>query len=93
MPPEIDSNLIASCEFPYVLYNTIVSSLAVELDNIFNRAADLFSFEQVGGAQVSLDEAKKFAEKKNISFEIVLPGKRKILKKSYSQNFFRKKNA
>ena len=31
------------------------------IDNIFNRAAVLFSFEQVGGAQVSLDEAKKYS--------------------------------
>ena len=31
------------------------------VDNIFNRAAVLFSFEQVGGAQVSLDEAKKYS--------------------------------
>ena len=31
------------------------------IENIFNRAAVLFSFEQVGGAQVSLDEAKKYS--------------------------------
>ena len=31
------------------------------VENIFNRAAVLFSFEQVGGAQVSLDEAKKYS--------------------------------
>ena len=31
------------------------------INNIFNRAAVLFSFEQVGGAQVSLDEAKKYS--------------------------------
>ena len=30
-------------------------------ENIFNRAAVLYSFEQVGGAQVSLDEAKKYS--------------------------------
>ena len=31
------------------------------IEDIFNRAAVLFSFEQVGGAQVSLDEAKKYS--------------------------------
>ena len=31
------------------------------IENIFNRAAVLYSFEQVGGAQVSLDEAKKYS--------------------------------
>ena len=31
------------------------------IENILNRAAVLFSFEQVGGAQVSLDEAKKYS--------------------------------
>ena len=31
------------------------------LENIFNRAAVLLSFEQIGGAQVSLDEAKKYS--------------------------------
>ena len=30
-------------------------------ENILNRAAVLYSFEQVGGAQVSLDEAKKYS--------------------------------
>ena len=40
----------------------------------------------------TIDEAKKFALKKNYLFEVVLPGKRKILKKSYSQNFIKKKN-
>ena len=30
-------------------------------ENIHNRAAVLYSFEQVGGAQVSLDEAKKYS--------------------------------
>ena len=30
-------------------------------ENIFNRAAVLYAFEQVGGAQVSLDEAKKYS--------------------------------
>ena len=30
-------------------------------ENIFNRAAVLYSFEQVGGAQVSLDEAKRYS--------------------------------
>ena len=39
----------------------------------------------------TLDEAKKFALK-NILFEIIVPTKRKILKKSYSQNFMKKKN-
>ena len=32
----------------------------------------------------TLEEAKKFALKKNILFEIVIPTKEKILKKSYS---------
>ena len=32
-------------------------------ENILNRAAVLYSFEQVGGAQVSLDEAKKYSKK------------------------------
>ena len=40
----------------------------------------------------TLEEAKKFAQKKNFIFEIIIPGKRKILKKSYSQNFIKKKN-
>ena len=31
------------------------------IENIFNRAAVLLSFEQIGGAQVSLDEAKKYS--------------------------------
>jgi len=31
------------------------------IEDIFNRAAVLFSFEQLGGAQVSLDEAKKYS--------------------------------
>ncbi len=31
------------------------------IENILNRAAVLYSFEQVGGAQVSLDEAKKYS--------------------------------
>ena len=31
------------------------------IENIFNRAAVLLAFEQVGGAQVSLDEAKKYS--------------------------------
>jgi len=31
------------------------------IEDILNRAAVLFSFEQVGGAQVSLDEAKKYS--------------------------------
>ena len=31
------------------------------IEDIFNRAAVLFSFEQIGGAQVSLDEAKKYS--------------------------------
>ena len=31
------------------------------IDNIFNSAAVLLAFEQVGGAQVSLDEAKKYS--------------------------------
>ena len=39
----------------------------------------------------TLDEAKKFALKRNILFEIIVPTKRKILKKSYSQNFMKKK--
>ena len=40
----------------------------------------------------TLDEAKKFALKRDILFEIIVPTKRKILKKSYSQNFMKKKN-
>ena len=40
----------------------------------------------------TLDEAKKFALKRNILFEIIVPTNRKILKKSYSQNFMKKKN-
>ena len=40
----------------------------------------------------TLEEAKKFAQKKKFLFEVILPGKRKILKKSYSQNFIKKKN-
>ena len=41
----------------------------------------------------TLDEAKKICLlKRNFLFEIVLPAKRKILKKSYSQNFIKKKN-
>ena len=31
------------------------------IENILNRAAVLFAFEQVGGAQVALDEAKKYS--------------------------------
>ena len=31
------------------------------IQNILNRAAVLFAFEQVGGAQVALDEAKKYS--------------------------------
>jgi alkylation response protein AidB-like acyl-CoA dehydrogenase len=31
------------------------------IENILNRAAVLFAFEQVGGAQTSLDEAKKYS--------------------------------
>ena len=31
------------------------------IENIWNRAAVLFAFEQVGGAQTSLDEAKKYS--------------------------------
>ena len=31
------------------------------IQNILNRAAILFAFEQVGGAQVALDEAKKYS--------------------------------
>jgi alkylation response protein AidB-like acyl-CoA dehydrogenase len=31
------------------------------IKNILNRAAVLFAFEQVGGAQVALDEAKKYS--------------------------------
>ena len=31
------------------------------IQKIFDRAAVLFAFEQVGGAQVALDEAKKYS--------------------------------
>ena len=40
----------------------------------------------------TLEDAKKFALKRSFLFEIILPPKRKILKKSYSQNFIKKKD-
>ena len=40
----------------------------------------------------TLDEAKNFAQKRDFLFEVIPPGKRKILKKSYSQNFLKKKD-
>ena len=35
----------------------------------------------------SMDSAVKFAEKNNIEYSIIEPQKRKIVKKSYSDNF------
>ena len=51
-----------------ITFNNVTAELIGEegmawemIENIFNRAAVLYSFEQVGGAQVSLDEAKKYS--------------------------------
>ena len=38
----------------------------------------------------TLDEAKEFATKKKYNFYVVKPLKRKILKKSYAENFIKK---
>ena len=38
----------------------------------------------------SLESAESFAMKNNYDYEIIQPKKRKILKKSYSENFTRK---
>ena len=38
----------------------------------------------------TLDEAKRFATKNNYNFQVIRPLRRKILKKSYSQNFIKK---
>ncbi len=39
----------------------------------------------------NLDNAIKFAEKNNYDYDIVKPNKRKIVKKSYAENFFKRK--
>ena len=38
----------------------------------------------------SMEDAENFAKKNSYDFEIIKPKKRKILKKSYSENFTRK---
>ena len=38
----------------------------------------------------TLDEATRFAIKNNYNFQVIEPLKRKILKKSYAQNFIKK---
>jgi len=38
----------------------------------------------------TLDEAKRFAQLNNYNYKIVEPLKRKIVKKSYAQNFMKK---
>ncbi len=38
----------------------------------------------------TLDDAKKFARKNSYNYKIVEPFKRKIIKKSYAQNFIKK---
>ena len=39
----------------------------------------------------SLDEAKRFAKKNNYNFDIIMPKKRSVLKKTYAENFIRKR--
>ncbi len=39
----------------------------------------------------TLDDAKKFATKNKYNFKVIEPYKRKILKKSYAENFIRKR--
>ena len=38
-----------------------------------------------------LKDAKTFAKKNNLNFEVVEPNKRKVLRKSYAENFIKKK--
>ena len=38
----------------------------------------------------TLDEATRFATKNNYNFQVIEPLRRKILKKSYAQNFIKK---
>ena len=38
-----------------------------------------------------LDDAIKFAKKNKYDYDIIKPNKRKIVKKSYAENFFKKK--
>ena len=38
----------------------------------------------------TLDEAKRFAQTNNYKYKVVEPLKRKIIKKSYAQNFIKK---
>jgi len=73
-----------------LLFHTILNQHMVHKQDLaYAPYADLIWCET---ATPNLEEAKKFALKRSFLFEIILPAKRKILKKSYSQNFIKKKD-
>ncbi len=40
----------------------------------------------------NLEDAERFAKKNNYNYEVIKPKKRKLIKKSYAQNFVKRKN-